>query len=88
MTKILTSGFKILIGSEDFSPKIRTEVITTKFIIIVGDKLSAADIVIGGVLLWALKLGMLKENDPLDRYIKHLMERPALMRADENLYTR
>lgn len=53
---------------------------------LVGDKLSAADIVIGGVLLWALKLGMLKENDPLDRYIKQLMERPALMRADENLY--
>lgn len=54
---------------------------------LVGDKLSAADIVIGGVFLWALKLGMLKENDPLDRYIKNLMERPAFIRADENLYT-
>ncbi|MBD2214482.1 glutathione S-transferase family protein [Nostoc linckia FACHB-104] len=55
---------------------------------LVADKLSAADIVIGGVLLWAFKLGMLKDNEPLSRYIKHLMERPALMRADEDFYAK
>jgi glutathione S-transferase len=64
-----------------------TEVLVDKNYL-VADKFSAADIVIGGVLLWALKLGMLKDNDPLNRYIQQLMERPALMRADEDFYAK
>jgi glutathione S-transferase len=55
---------------------------------LVADKFSAADVVTGGVLLWALKLGMLKDNHPLKKYIEQLMERPAFMRADENFYAK
>ena len=40
----------------------------------------------GGVFLWAKKLGMLSDDDPLNRYINDLMQRPAFMRADEDFY--
>lgn len=53
---------------------------------LVENRLTAADVVTGGVLLWALKLGMMKEESPVKNYITKLMERPAFYRADENAY--
>ncbi len=55
---------------------------------LVEDRLSAADIVTGGVLLWAKKLGMLSDGDPLSRYLNNLMQRPAFIRADEDFYAK
>ena len=53
---------------------------------LIENRLTAADIVTGGVLLWALKLGMLKDSNPLKNYIEKLMERPAFKRADAGTY--
>lgn len=53
---------------------------------LVENRLTAADVVTGGVLLWALKLGMMKEESPVKNYITKLMERPAFSGADENAY--
>lgn len=50
------------------------------------DQFTAADVVTGGVLLWALKLGLLKQDNPVKAYIDRLMQRPAFQRADENAY--
>ncbi|NER46586.1 MAG: glutathione S-transferase family protein [Symploca sp. SIO1B1] len=55
---------------------------------LVDNRFSAADVVTGGVLLWALKLGMLKEDNPVKAYITHLMERPAFLAADEGVYAK
>ncbi|MEH2432854.1 MAG: glutathione S-transferase family protein [Nostoc sp.] len=55
---------------------------------LVANRLTAADIITGGVLLWAKKLGMLLDNDPLSEYINGLMQRPAFIRADEDFYTK
>lgn len=55
---------------------------------LVDNRFTAADVVTGGVLLWALKLGMLKQESPIKAYITRLMERPALQRADEDLYAK
>lgn len=51
---------------------------------LVENRFSAADVVTGGVLLWALKLGMLEEENPVKAYITKLMERPAFVRANDN----
>ena len=53
---------------------------------LVENRFSAADVVTGGVLLWALKLGMLKEDTSVKAYLTNLMERPAFLRADEDVY--
>ncbi|NER30668.1 MAG: glutathione S-transferase family protein, partial [Symploca sp. SIO1C4] len=53
---------------------------------LVENRFSAADVVTGGVLLWALKLGMLEEDNPVKAYIAKLMERPAFLLADDDLY--
>lgn len=50
---------------------------------LVENRFSAADVVIGGVFLWALKLGMLDENSPVKSYMTRLMERPAFQKATE-----
>ncbi|MEH2391971.1 MAG: glutathione S-transferase family protein [Nostoc sp.] len=55
---------------------------------LVANRLTTADIVTGGVLLWAKKLGMLLDDDPLTEYINGLMQRPAFGRADEDFYTK
>lgn len=55
---------------------------------LVANRLTAADIVTGGVLLWAKKLGMLLDDDPLTEYINGLMQRPAFGRADEDFYAK
>ncbi|MEA5578674.1 glutathione S-transferase family protein [Anabaena sp. UHCC 0451] len=53
---------------------------------LVGNSLTAADVVVGGILLWAKKLGMMQPDDSLTEYIDNLMQRPAFNRADENYY--
>lgn len=53
---------------------------------LVGNRFSAADVVTGGVLLWALKLGMMKQECPVKEYLKRLMERPALKKAAGDLH--
>ena len=55
---------------------------------LVWDCFSAADVVTGGVLLWASKLGMLKQQSPVKDYLSHLMKRPAFKKADEDVYTK
>lgn len=55
---------------------------------LVENRFSTADIVMGGVLLWALKLGMLRDHPCLKSYIENLMKRPAFQRADEDLYAK
>lgn len=53
---------------------------------LVENRMSAADIVTAGVLLWAFKLGMMKTDTPAKTYLMKLMERTAFQRADENVY--
>ena len=55
---------------------------------LVENRFSVADVVTGGVLLWALKLGMLKEETPVKTYISNLMTRPAFKRADDDVYAK
>ena len=55
---------------------------------LVKNSFSAADIVTGGVLLWALKLGMLKTESPVKSYITRLKERSALQKADTDVYAK
>lgn len=55
---------------------------------LVENRFSTADIVTGGVLLWALKLGMLRDHPSLKAYIENLIKRPAFQRADEDLYAK
>lgn len=55
---------------------------------LVANRFTTADIVTGGVLLWAKKLGMLSDSDPLSRYINNLMQRAAFIRADEDFYAK
>ncbi len=53
---------------------------------LVENRLTAADVVTGGVLLWALKLGMMKETSPVKTYIENLSERPAFKKANPEVY--
>lgn len=55
---------------------------------LVENRFTAADVVTGGVLLWALKLGMLKQDSPVKAYITRLIERPAFQKADEDVYAK
>jgi glutathione S-transferase len=55
---------------------------------LVANRFTTADVVTGGVLLWAKKLGMLSDSDPLSKYINNLMQRPAFIRADEDFYAK
>lgn len=71
---------------EKVAQPLREVLVDKKYL--VGDKFTTADIVIGGVLLWAKKLGMLWDNDSLTEYINHLMQRPAFLRADEDFYSK
>lgn len=48
---------------------------------LVENRFTAADIVTGGVLLWALKLGMMSEETPAKSYLLKLMQRPASRRV-------
>ena len=52
------------------------------------NRFTAADVVTGGVLLWALKLGMLTEDSPVKSYITKLRQRSALQRADVDVYAK
>jgi glutathione S-transferase len=55
---------------------------------LVGDRLTAADVVAGGVLMWALRLGMMQRPSPVRNYIERLMARPAFLRADDDFYAK
>lgn len=55
---------------------------------LVANRFTTADIVTGGVLLWAEKLGMLSESDSCYRYLNNLIQRPAFIRANQNLNTK
>lgn len=60
--------------------------VLTESAYLVENRMSAADVVTGGVLLWAFKLGMMNKDTPAKTYLMKLMERPAFHRADENVY--
>ena len=53
---------------------------------LVENRFSAADVVTGGVLSWALRLGMLNEDNSVKAYLTRLMKRPAFLKADEDFY--
>ena len=53
---------------------------------LVENRFTAADVVTGGVLLWALKLGMMPEESPVKQYITQLMERPTFIRLKDDKY--
>ena len=53
---------------------------------LVENRFSAADVVTGGVLLWALRLGMLKTESPAKSYITRLRERSPFHKADIYAY--
>ena len=53
---------------------------------LVENRLTAADVVTGGVLVWALKLGMMQDEMPVKAYVIKLMERPGFQRADDHGY--
>ena len=55
---------------------------------LVENRFTAADIVTGGVFLWALKLGLLKQDSPIKTYINRLMARSAFQKADEDFYAK
>ncbi len=48
---------------------------------LVGDRFSAADVVVGGVLVLGNALGQLGDHPALQAYLKRLMERPAAQKA-------
>ena len=49
---------------------------------LVENRFSTADVVVGGVLLWASLLGMLKTESPVKSYVTKLKERSSLQKAD------
>ena len=49
---------------------------------LVNNQFSVADIVIGGVLYWALKLGMMEKETPVKIYISNLIKRVAFQKAN------
>lgn len=53
---------------------------------LVENRFSAADVVTGGILLWALRLGMLKTESPVKSYITKLRERLPFQKADIYAY--
>jgi glutathione S-transferase len=53
---------------------------------LVENRFSTADVITGGVLMWALRLGMLTEDNAVKAYITKLMQRPAFIRADSDFY--
>lgn len=55
---------------------------------LVENQFSAADVVMGGVLMWAYRLGMMKEETPIKTYLENLMKRPGFVRADEDFYAK
>jgi glutathione S-transferase len=48
---------------------------------ILGDRFSAADVMIGSTLAWAGFMGLLSDHPTLQGYVKRLQERPAFQRA-------
>jgi len=55
---------------------------------LLANRFTTADIVTGGVLLWAKKLGMLSDSDSLSEYLNNLMQRPVFRSADEDFYAK
>lgn len=54
---------------------------------LVDSRLTTADIIAGGVLYWAYKLGMMEEDTPVKAYLTQLMERPGFQRAHDDINT-
>lgn len=50
---------------------------------LVGEKLSAADVVVGSILTWANFMGLLEGYPRLLEYVGRLAERPAFVRANQ-----
>ncbi|MCX8071733.1 MAG: glutathione S-transferase family protein [Candidatus Binatia bacterium] len=48
---------------------------------LVGNKFSAADIMIGSTLVWAQLMGLLGDQPTLAAYVQRLLERPACQKA-------
>jgi len=48
---------------------------------LVGDCFTTADLLVGGNLLWARRVGLLDAGSPLDDYLNRLLDRPAARRV-------
>jgi glutathione S-transferase len=48
---------------------------------LLGDKISAADIMVGSTLSWSQFMGLLDGQPVLEAYVARLSERPAFQRA-------
>lgn len=48
---------------------------------IVANRMTTADIVLGSMLAWARSMGLLKEHPELESYVKRLTQRPAFRAA-------
>lgn len=55
---------------------------------LVENKFSVADVITGGVLMWAYRLGMMKSETPTKLYLEKLMQRPGFVKADEDFYAK
>ncbi len=55
---------------------------------LVDNRFSTVDVVVGGVLYWAYKLGLMNKEMPVKNYLMQLIERPAFQKAhdDINIY--
>lgn len=49
---------------------------------LLGERFTAADVLFGGVLVWADACGLLNGREPQAAYLARLRERPAFQRAD------
>ena len=50
---------------------------------LVEDRFTVADIIVSGILLWALELKMLEKQPILKEYVQRITNRPAFLRANQ-----
>lgn len=53
---------------------------------LVDNQFTAADVIVGGVLLWAQELGMIGKDDSLTNYMNRIRLRPAFCRATDDWF--
>jgi glutathione S-transferase len=61
-----------------------TDEALTRHPFLLGEQFTAADVVVGGLLVWADAAGLLHGRAPQTAYLERLRERPAFQRASED----
>ncbi|MCA9660869.1 MAG: glutathione S-transferase family protein [Myxococcales bacterium] len=49
---------------------------------LLGERFTAADVIVGGVLVWAADCGLLRDRSPTADYLARVRARPAFVRAE------